>query len=73
MTQPGFSSEEIEALRKVADPLSKILSLQRFKLSASMNEELGVVDDGHSTQSNHCSSRSISCTIPFDEAAVVTQ
>ncbi len=71
MTQPSFSPEEIEALRAVADPLSKILSLQRFKLNSTVNEELGVIDDGHSTQSNHCSSRSIGCTIPLDDATVL--
>jgi hypothetical protein len=70
MTEPSLSRDEIDALRAVAEPLNKILSLQRFRMSQSMLDELGVTDDGHSTQSNHCSSGSVACQIPFTDEAV---
>lgn len=71
MTEPAFSREEIDALRALSDPLHKILSLQRFRISQSMLDELGVTDDGHSTQSNHCSSGSVACQVPLDEETAV--
>ena len=69
MTSSGFSADELDALRAVAEPLNKILSLQRLRLPESVREELAPGSEFHSTQSNHCSSGSVACQIPLDDAA----